>query len=347
MIILCFVLIAYDILVLVDPTRCFFFDCSTATVNASNSTTIVIVSGWPLSISWPNYFLINMNAKRIFQGVQLFCASLFILFCLLYILTYIIYRKIRLHQETIYNADRHTLIKREATIPPNKHSDTIVESNPLNNIITTYIIEGNSTAFTKKNSSLADQNTFVTREGTRLSRKRSNTTIQSHPQNNLNHLVTTYFIEGHSTSFTKNNPSLADQRTLVTRDGIRTSTKRSNTRIPSHPENNLNHLVTTYTIEGGSNSFTKYNSSLAPAVVYTMSPRKIEKKPVVRSRTSSVNYERICTRCLEEPRMILTSHYEQQNCFSHLCINCNNEILNSHRKPSSVHSATSRTWKPY
>ena len=91
------VLIAYDILVLVDPTRCFFLNCNAATVNASNSTTIVIVSGWPISIVWPNSFLTTMIAKRIFQSIQILCTVLFMLFCILYIATYFIYQRMSLY----------------------------------------------------------------------------------------------------------------------------------------------------------------------------------------------------------------------------------------------------------
>jgi hypothetical protein len=107
------VLIAYDILVLIDPTRCFFLNCNNAVVSASNSTTNITVTGWPLYITWPQYFQNNMNAKRVFQSIQLLAAALFILCCSLYLLTYYIYRYIRLDQQAKYVTEHRILRNHE------------------------------------------------------------------------------------------------------------------------------------------------------------------------------------------------------------------------------------------
>jgi uncharacterized protein YxeA len=117
------VLIAYDILVLIDPTRCFFLNCNNAVVNASNSTTNITVTGWPLSISWPQYFQNNMNNKRIFQSIQILAACLFILCCILYLLTYYIYRHIRLDQEAKYVHEHRSVTNHEVNrVTPVKRS---------------------------------------------------------------------------------------------------------------------------------------------------------------------------------------------------------------------------------
>ncbi|CAF3568877.1 unnamed protein product [Rotaria sp. Silwood2] len=242
MIILCILLIVYDILVLIDPTRCFFLNCGNAQVIYQvNSTYNATITGWPLYISWPSYFQTNMTAKRIFQSIQMLCAALFILFCSLYILTYIIYRRINIDQGTIYKSDQHTFVRHEAVTSPIK---------------------------------------------------RSNSIVQSFSQYNLNRLVTVYTIEG-------------------------------------HPSTSAN-----------------YSSSPAPPIVNTITPQKAQRKTVVRPRTSSENYDRICTRCLKEPRVILTTNYQRQDFFSHLCINCNNELLSHHKKPPLVQSPNNRTWQP-
>jgi len=256
MMFLCMVLIAYDILVLVDPTRCFFLNCNNAVVNGANN---VAVTGWPITIAWPAYFQTNMNAKRIFQGIQLVCAVLFILFCSLYILTYAIYRRINLDQTTIYNADQHTFVKYENGRTP-----------------------------------------------TRRERSRTPTKYET----------------------------------------SRTPTKYSNNTVHAPPPYSLNHLVTTYAIESQSTPLTKNNISPGPVVVYKTAPRKDKRRKLIRARASSVNYDRICTRCMKEPRMILTTNYERQNFFSHLCYNCNLEISSYGRKPTLVNSPDERLWIP-
>lgn len=93
MIFFCVVLIDYDVVVLVDPSRCFLFDCNLARVQL-NSTSYV--TGWPLTISWPDSFQTSMNSKRIFQSVQILAAALFILFSVCFLLTFLIYRNIDL-----------------------------------------------------------------------------------------------------------------------------------------------------------------------------------------------------------------------------------------------------------
>jgi Na+-transporting methylmalonyl-CoA/oxaloacetate decarboxylase gamma subunit len=246
MIILCMALIAYDVLVLIDPTRCFFLNCGDANVTyIANSTYNATISGWPLYITWPDYFQTEMNAKRIFQSVQLLCAGLFILFCLLYILTFMIYRHIKLHQQSIYTIDHRTFAAHETATTSPKHINTITESHPHHHVITTYTIEGRPD----------------------------------------------------------------------------TSTKYEHSPI-------------------------KYDRSPVPPVISVIVPKKSKRKVVVRPRASSVSYDRICTRCMKEPRMILTTNYERQNFFSHLCVNCNNALYSDRRRPSNIHSSTNRLWKP-
>jgi hypothetical protein len=230
------VLIAYDILVLIDPTRCFFLNCDDALVNISNSTTNIIISGWPLYISWPDYFQTNMNAKRIFQSIQLLCAGLFILFSSLYLLTYFIYRHIRLHQQTMYDVDRRT---------------------------------------------------FTTSETNRI-----------------------------------------------------TPGKYSNNGPQSYSFYNPHNKVTTYKIEGQSGYF-------PPATVITApSPRKTPSTTFIRPRANSVNFDQICTRCNREPRMILTTTYEQLNYYPHLCVNCNRDLAIVRQKASTGQPKNTRIWRP-
>jgi hypothetical protein len=241
MIILCLAVIAYDIIVLIDPTRCFFLNCDDATVDISNSTTYITTSGWPLNITWPDYFQTNMNAKRIFQSIQILCASLFILFASLYLLTYYIYRHMRLDQQTIYDVDRRTFTKYETN-----------RATPI---------------------------------------------------------------------------------------------RRSNNVSPIYPSFNPHHKITTYTIEGRPYSSTETNYSPQP-VTKALIPRKTKSNTFIRPRANSVNYDQLCTRCNREPRMILVSNYERQNFFPHLCINCNNDLVNDRQKPSLNQSSMNRVWRP-
>jgi hypothetical protein len=239
-------LIAYDIIVIIDPTRCFFLNCNDAYVNASNSTTNITISGWPLYITWPNYFQTNMNAKRIFQSIQLLCAGLFILFAALYLLTYYIYRHIKLHQQTVYNADRGTFTREE-----------------------------------------------------------------------------------------RNRAS---------------SAKYLNNASESPLAYNPQHKITTYTIEAQPYSPTEFYYSPPPPqpVTTVIVPKKTKTKTKIspRPRANSVNYERLCTRCNREPRMILVSYYERKNFFPNLCFNCNHETVNNRRKLIIDQYKSNRTWRP-
>ena len=83
MILLCSGLIAYDILVLIDPTRCFLINCP----YDESLTTL------PDSLR---------TSKRFLESVQLVCACLCILCCSLYILTYFTYRHFDLHRSVAY-----------------------------------------------------------------------------------------------------------------------------------------------------------------------------------------------------------------------------------------------------
>jgi hypothetical protein len=237
------VLIAYDILVLIDPTRCFFLNCNDAVVNASNSTTNITVSGWPLSITWPAYFQTNMNAIRIFQSIQLLCAGLFILFAALYILTYYIYRHIKLGHQTIYNADVRRL----------------------------------------------------------------------------------------------------------TKDEINRASPTKDYRIESQPSLRYNpyHKVTTYMIEARPYTVTHSYSAPPPSPVRTvMVPNKTKAKRVGRRRIGLVDNEPLCTRCHERNRMMLTTNYERQNYFANLCLNCNQDVSNDHRKVKFGFTKDNRVWRP-
>ncbi|CAF1112898.1 unnamed protein product [Adineta steineri] len=214
MIVLCLVLIAYDILVLIDPTRCFILSCMNADVtyeiDSNYSTTI---TGWPLTIIWPDYFQIDMTAKRFFQGLQLFFACLFIFTCSLYISTYYIYRYLNLHRPTVYK---------------------------LPELIT-------STGYI----------------------------VNPYSQRNYEYIVPIHDMEDH----------------------------------PSR------------------------------LVEYTHPPisQSIDTRTFIEPRTISVNYNQMCRRCMEFPRMISTRTYQQQNPFSYVCFRCNNELLNSYEKTSNVY----------
>ncbi|CAF1180640.1 unnamed protein product [Rotaria sordida] len=194
MIILCMILIAYDILVLIDPTRCFFFNCNDASVDISNSTHNIIVTGWPLYITWPGYFQTNMNAKRIFQSIQILCAGLFILFASLYILTYIIYRHIRLNQQLISNTDRRMFSTNETKrVLPTNETNRVLPTNETNRVLPT---------------------------------KYSNNLSQSYPQYNPHHQVTTYTIEGQPyTSAQSHYSSVAVRPATTTTTPRKTETK--------------------------------------------------------------------------------------------------------------------------
>ena len=248
MIILLMVLIAYDTLVLIDPTRCFFLNCNDALVYQSNSTSNSTVSGWPLYISWPSYFQTNMNAKRIFQAIQLLCAGLFILFAALYLLTFFIYRYIRLeHQQPLTNLERQR---------PDSHE--------------------------------VSQTKYITRHPS---------PAYSNPSSYSNRKVTVYMIDAHR-----------QPETMHT--------------LPVPPP-----TVTT---------------STRPLMTSTLTP-----KPARRPRASSVTYERLCTRCYKEPRLILRTPYERENFFGHLCVNCNKDLIQNRPRPiAPSNNKSPRAWKP-
>jgi hypothetical protein len=254
MIILCFVLIVYDILVLIDPTQCFFLSCNNAVVNASNSTTNITVTGWPLTIAWPSYFQANMNAKRIFQSIQILCAALFILFLALYILTYFIYRRINLDRPTVYNPEQ-----------TKQSNNIIVQSQP-----------------------------------SRTPKQSKHIVVQSQPSR---------------------------------------TPKQSDHIVEPSLSYSPNYQVTYYTIVGRRSSFEEIPIS---PVIITERPRESTPKPI---RASSVSYQRICTRCLKEPRMILLTVSERQSYFSHLCLSCNKEMLHYRHKGPFTRSAGSSVWK--
>lgn len=245
MIFLCMALIAYDILVVIDPTRCFFLDCSAAIVNISNATlSNITVTGWPIYVSWPAYFQTAMNAKRIFQGIQISLGALYILLAALYILTYVLYRTANLYHKTIYSAEtpRPTTYNRLAT--PRKQSNHVSPHHNSQGQVTTYMITRETTASGKRHLS----------------------------------------------------------------SGVL--------------------------------------SAMAPRNLSTPKPKARPKsQSVPRPRASSVNYDRICTRCMREPRIVLTTNFERENYFSHLCATCNNEMITYRRKGTGRNSSTSRKWK--
>ncbi|CAF1292124.1 unnamed protein product [Adineta ricciae] len=257
MIFLCIVVIVYDVFVIVDPTRCFFLSCSYATITTGS----VSVSGWPVSITWPDYFTTNMNFKRLFQSLQLLCASLYILFAVLYIVTYYIHRHVKLQQHAPYNVSRSVYPSHETNRAPERRTQPVASS---------------------------------PRPGTRTISRMSNHVSQ--PYTHLGH----------------------------------------------------NHKVTVYTIEGPPEHLLNRYHTRAPSVSTrrTVTPTRSKGKTFVRPRASSVDEGRLCARCNREPRVVLSTHYERENYFSHLCVNCNNELSNEHQKAPHQLSRNSRHWIP-
>jgi hypothetical protein len=181
------VLIAYDILVLIDPTRCFFLNCNNAVVNASNSTTNITVTGWPLYITWPQYFQTNMNAKRIFQSIQILAAGLFILCCSLYLLIYYIYRHIQLDQQTKYVTEHRTFTNVEINrVTPLK---PILRDTSRATLINQTSFENNRTT-PMKHTSFESNGLVPVKQSSFLS--------PSFPQVASNHKVRTFTIDGQS-----------------------------------------------------------------------------------------------------------------------------------------------------
>ncbi|UJR09106.1 hypothetical protein I4U23_013353 [Adineta vaga] len=206
MIFLCTLLIIYDVFVLIDPSRCFFLNCANANVNyLENSTFHISLTGWPLTIMWPDNFRNSMNTKRFFQSVQLFSACLSILCCSVYISIYFIYRHLNLHRSLIYESPKLT----------------------TTSIYTPY----------------------------------------AYPEKCL---VSNYDIM-------------------------------------------YNHVALT---------------------------QEIEIRKDVLSRMTSVNSNRICRRCMKQPRMSLTNDYNPRTLFSYICTNCNNELMNTQRKSPIIYRIT-------
>lgn len=126
-------LIVYDIYVLIDPTQCYIFNCNDATVEVSTSTDTYYVSGWPLTVSWPAYFSRNMYVKRVAQATQLLTAALFIIFATLYIVTFVIYRNIRLDEKYVFNQFRTIVLAEERKIPTRKKTINSISPGSLQN----------------------------------------------------------------------------------------------------------------------------------------------------------------------------------------------------------------------
>jgi hypothetical protein len=141
-------------------------------------------------------------------------------------------------------------------------------------------------------------------------------------------------------------PYPGDATTFISRKRIVTPIKRSNNVDQSYPKYSVNHSIITYSIEGHSVPSNKFHSTPRSAIVYTPSQRKIRTTTSARPRANSMDYDRICTQCMKEPRMILKTNYDRQNFFPHLCVNCNNEFVGYRRKPPLISSTTNRTWKP-
>ncbi|CAF2159769.1 unnamed protein product [Rotaria magnacalcarata] len=198
MIVLCLALIVYDIFVLVDPTRCFVLNCNIAQVTYQvNSTYKTTITGWPLNITWPDYFLTNMTMKRIFQSIQMCSAVLFILFCSLYLLTYFIYRRIYIEQGTVNNDNKYELVKYQSIASPKKHSDTKVQSfseYDSSDRVTVFTVENRSSTFTKSSPSttptkvetnpvqVTKQNSFVLSRTNSLVQDRTCTRCMKEPR---------------------------------------------------------------------------------------------------------------------------------------------------------------------
>jgi hypothetical protein len=329
MIILCVALITYDVFVIVDPTQCFFLSCNYAGISTSSGT----FYGWPVTITWPDYFRTNMDAKIIFQSVQLLLSGLYILFASLYILTYMIYRHIKLNQQTIFNTDRNTYTKYD----PNRAS---------------------ARRYAPASSPRPSSSRAVSRNPNNVSR--------TYPYGNPNQKVTVYTVEGKpNTSSQRYGSAPAARKKSYDRTpsprpvyNRAPSPRPSNTKAVSRNSNNVsqpnssvnpNNKITVYTIEGQPGTSTqKYNPPRAasPGGRTTAIPSKTKGKTFVRPRASSLDDGRKCTRCNRQPRMILATHYERQNYFSHLCVNCNKELGNDHRKTPYPIPRNSRHWIP-
>jgi hypothetical protein len=345
-----------------------------------------------------------MDAKIIFQSVQLLLSGLYILFASLYILTYMIYRHIKLNQQTIFNTDRNTFTtydpnrasarryapassprpssSRAVSRNPNNVSRTYPYGNP-NQKVTVYTVEGKpNTSSQRYGSAPAARKKSYDRtpsprpvynrapsprpSNTKAVSRNSNNVSQPHSHVNPNQKVTVYTVEGRpDTSAERYGSASAPREKSYNRPpsprpvyNRAPSPRPSNTKAVSRNSNNVsqpnssvnpNNKITVYTIEGQPGTSTqKYNPPRAasPGGRTTAIPSKTKGKTFVRPRASSLDDGRKCTRCNRQPRMILATHYERQNYFSHLCVNCNKELGNDHRKTPYPIPRNSRHWIP-
>ncbi|UJR37090.1 hypothetical protein I4U23_029794 [Adineta vaga] len=132
------------------------------------------------------------------------------------------------------------------------------------------------------------------------------------------------------------------------RPATRTLSRTSNHPSQSYTHLNPNHKITVYTIEGQPDlSARRYQPrSYSPPPQRTTVSAKPKGKTFVRPRASSVDDGRLCARCNREPRIPLSTHYERENYFSHLCLNCNNDLSNGHRKAPHPIPRNNRHWVP-
>jgi hypothetical protein len=132
------------------------------------------------------------------------------------------------------------------------------------------------------------------------------------------------------------------------RPATRTLSRNSNYVSSPYTHLSPNHKVTVYTIEGKPDTFARRyvpgNSS--PSARATMTPRRSKAKTFVRPRANSADELRLCSRCNREPKMVLETHYERQNYFSHLCLNCNKELSEEHQKTPHPLPHDNRHWIP-
>ncbi|CAF1002509.1 unnamed protein product [Adineta steineri] len=310
MIILCAALITYDVFVFVDPTRCFILSCNNAGILTSSGTTF---TGWPVTITWPSYFTTDMNLKLIFMSIQLFCSVLYILFVLLYILTYIIYRYIKLQQQQVpYNVNRNVFTSYDTNRVSEKPVNRSVSAYPMNRAVS----------------------------------RNSNYPPQSYSHSMPNNKVTVYKLDGQpDTSSQRHFP----QETSAPRPLTRAVSRSSNHVPQSYSHVNPNQKITVYTIEGqlGTTPRRHNPSETHQSGRGTMTPTRSKQKTFIRPRASSVDDGRLCTRCKREPRMVCATHYERQNYFSNLCLGCNDELSHENRKaPPYVPSKYNRHWVP-
>ena len=89
-----------------------------------------------------------------------------------------------------------------------------------------------------------------------------------------------------------------------------------------------------------------YSAPPSSPVTKVIVPNRTKAKRVVRRRVGLVDNEPICTRCHERNRMMLTTNYERQNYFANLCLNCNKDVSDKHRKVTFGFASGNRVWRP-